>query len=74
MRLVHVYLGVYFLLVAAAFFTLWRSDILARLPRTWVIVAALVSFSLGIMLAVSSRRGEASVRPSARVRRRKRPG
>lgn len=72
MRLLHVYLGVYFLLVAAAFFTLWRSGILARLPRSWVIVAALVSFSLGVLLAVASRRGEGSVQP--RARRQKRPG
>jgi hypothetical protein len=56
MRVVHVYLAVYFLLLAGAVATLWRAGVLARLPAGGVVLTVGVSLALGVLLAIVSRR------------------
>ena len=53
-RFIHLYLGIYFLLIAGAGATLWRADVLQRMPREWVGFSLVVAVSLGILLAVLS--------------------
>jgi hypothetical protein len=55
-RLVDVYLACYFVLTAAAFASLYRSGVLARIPTGWSLTAALVVVALGVLLRVLSRR------------------
>jgi hypothetical protein len=53
-RFIHLYLAVYFLLVAGALVALWQAQVLQRMPGQWVGLFVLVSLSLGIILAVLS--------------------
>ena len=56
MRFVHLYLLGYFLLVIGAGLALWQAGILARIPTTWLMIAAMVVVGLGILLAATSTR------------------
>jgi hypothetical protein len=50
-----LYLVVYYILVAGALATMWRSGILGHLDRAWTIMAVVVAVALGAILAVLSR-------------------
>ena len=54
MRFIHLYLVVYFLLVAGALFALWQAQVLQQMPGEWVGLFVLIALSLGILLAVLS--------------------
>jgi hypothetical protein len=54
-RLLILYLVVYYILVAGALATMWRSGILGHLDRAWTIMAVVVAVALGAILAVLSR-------------------
>ena len=56
MRFIHLYLAVYFLLIAGAVFALWQAQVLQRMSGEWVGLSVLVSVSLGVLLAVLSSR------------------
>jgi hypothetical protein len=56
MRLVHLYLLGYFLLVIGAGLALWQAGILARISPIWMGIAALLVVGLGILLAATSTR------------------
>jgi hypothetical protein len=56
MRLVHIYLTAYFLLLLGAGLTLWQAGVLGRLPSTWIVAAAVVVIGLGLLLVVISPR------------------
>ena len=58
MRLIHLYLLGYFVLVLGAALALWQAGVLTRVPGIWLLVAAIIVLGLGILLAVTS------VRPS----------
>jgi len=62
MRALHIYLAAYFLIVGAAFVVLWRARVLSHLPPAWVVTVALVTFGLGVLLALLSRRPHAKER------------
>jgi hypothetical protein len=55
-RFIHIYLTVYFLLIAGAVFALWQAQVLQRLPGEWVGLSVLVAISLGGLLAFLSSR------------------
>jgi hypothetical protein len=55
-RLIHIYLALYFLLIAGAVFALWQAEVLQRLPGEWVGLSVLVSISLGVLHAFLSSR------------------
>ena len=52
--LFRVYLTAYFLLIATAALTLWRTGVLARIDRIHVVAAAIVAVGLGLLLAAVS--------------------
>jgi hypothetical protein len=54
MRLIHLYLIGYFLLVIGAGLALWQAGVLARMSAIWVLISAIVVVGLGILLAVTS--------------------
>ena len=54
-RLVRIYLSVYYVLLIGAAITLWQSGVLDRLPGGLVGIAAVVAVGLGILLWVTSR-------------------
>ena len=56
MRLIHVYLTVYFVLLLGAIVVLWQSGALGALPPAFVAIALVVSVCLGLLLAVVSAR------------------
>jgi hypothetical protein len=55
-RVIHLYLAVYFLLIAGALFSMWQAQVLQRMPGEWVGLSVLVSVSLGILLGLLSSR------------------
>jgi hypothetical protein len=55
-RALIVYLVVYYLLLAGAVVTLWRSGLIEDLHRGWTYVAIAIGVVLGVLLWVSSRR------------------
>jgi hypothetical protein len=55
-RFIHVYLAVYFLLIAGAVFALWQAQVLQRMSGEWVGLSILISVSLGVLLAILSSR------------------
>lgn len=57
-----VYLIGYFLLAFAAFWTLWQSGILTRVPGIWIALAALAVVVLGVVLAIVSPTRSAAAR------------
>jgi hypothetical protein len=54
MRFVQLYLAVYFLLVIGAGLALWQAGILARIPPMWIGLTAVVTISLGLLVAYTS--------------------
>ena len=54
MRLIHLYLTGYFILVIGAAMALWQTGVLARMSATWVLISAIIVIGLGIVLAVTS--------------------
>jgi hypothetical protein len=52
--LVRVYLLVYLTLVVGAAWVLHSSGILARIPRLWIVIAAVVIVGLGAVVALTS--------------------
>jgi hypothetical protein len=60
MSFMRVYIVSYFVLIVGALLTLWKADILARIPLVWTTIGLIIAVGLGIMLAVTS-----ATRPSA---------
>ena len=58
MRLVHVYLVVYFALVIGALSALWYGGVLRQISPVWIIIGLVIAFGLGIMLSVSAGKPE----------------
>jgi hypothetical protein len=56
MRFIHLYLIGYFVLVVGAGLALWQAGVLARVSGIWIVIAAVIVFGLGIILAVTSGR------------------
>jgi hypothetical protein len=54
MRFVHVYLVIYFALIAGAAAALWRSGVLTEIPPVWLSTGAVVALGLGVLLAAVS--------------------
>ena len=54
MRLIHLYLVGYFILVVGAGLALWQAGVVSRIPGIWLLISALVVVGLGIVLAVTS--------------------
>ena len=50
-----IYLALYYLLVAAAAVTLWRSSVITHLHRGWTYSAIAVAVALGVLLWATSR-------------------
>ena len=59
-----IYLSVYYLLVAAAVVTLWRSGLIDHLPRGRTYVAIAIAIALGVVLALTSRGARGTARRS----------
>jgi len=60
MRFIHLYLVGYFVLVVGAVLALWQSGVLARVSPIWIAIGLVIAIGLGIMLAVSSGKPEAT--------------
>ena len=56
LRLIDIYLAVYASLIAGALFTLYRSNVLQRLPQGWIAGSVLAALALGVLLRVLSRK------------------
>jgi hypothetical protein len=56
LRLIDIYLAVYALLIAGALFTLYRSNVLPRLPPAWTIGSIIAAIVLGVLLRLLSAR------------------
>ena len=54
MRLIHLYLIGYFILVIGAGLALWQAGVLHRVSPIWLLISSLVIIGLGIVLAVTS--------------------
>ncbi len=54
MRLLHLYLIAYFVLVFGAGLALWQAGVVARLPGSWLALAALITIGLGVVLTLTS--------------------
>jgi len=54
MRLIHLYLFGYFVLVVGAGLALWQAGVLQHVAGAWIAIAAIVAVGLGIMLAVTA--------------------
>jgi hypothetical protein len=54
MRLIHLYLVGYFILVVGAGLALWQAGVLHRVSPIWLFISSLVVIGLGIVLAVTS--------------------
>lgn len=55
-RALILYLFAYYLLVAGAVATLWRSGLVAHLDLRWTLGAIAAAAGLGVLLALASRR------------------
>jgi hypothetical protein len=55
-RALIIYLLVYYLLLAGAAVTLWRSGLILHLPRGWTYSAMAIAVGLGALLWVASRK------------------
>jgi Na+/citrate or Na+/malate symporter len=71
-RFLHIYLTLYFLLLAGAMVVLWDAGILGRLPAVWVGAALAVAILVGVLLGAVSRRPPARRTPAKRAHRRTR--
>jgi hypothetical protein len=56
MRLIHLYLIGYLVLVIGAGLALWQAGILSRIAPVWIGITAIIVIGLGILLAVTSTR------------------
>jgi len=56
MRLIHLYLIGYFILVIGAGLALWQAGIARHVSPTWLGITALIVVGLGVLLAVTSTR------------------
>jgi hypothetical protein len=54
MRLVHLYLIGYFILLIGAGLALWNAGVLARVDAKWLAISIIIAVGLGIALAVTS--------------------
>jgi hypothetical protein len=54
-RALTIYLVLYYLLVAGAVVTLWRSGLIAHLHRGWTYSVIAFAAALGVLLSVLSR-------------------
>ena len=54
MRLVHLYLIGYFILLIGAGLALWNAGVLARVDAMWLAISIVIAVGLGIVLAVTS--------------------
>jgi hypothetical protein len=54
MKLLHIYLLVYFALIVGAAVALWQGGVLARLSPVWVVVCAVIAVALGLAAALTS--------------------
>jgi hypothetical protein len=54
MRLIHLYLIGYFILVVGAGLALWQAGVLHRVSPIWLLISSLIVIGLGIVLAVTS--------------------
>jgi hypothetical protein len=55
-RMLIIYLVLYYLVIAAAVMTVWRSGLITHFDRTWTLLAITFSVALGGVLAVLSRK------------------
>lgn len=62
MRLIHLYLIAYFVLLAGAGIALWQSGALARIPVSWLVLTALIAVGLGVGVALTSARSSRATR------------
>ena len=60
MRFIHLYLTAYFLLLFGAGLALWRAGVLSRIDPMLVILGLIVAIGLGIVLAITARRANAT--------------
>jgi uncharacterized membrane protein len=56
-RVLIVYLVAYYLVVAGAVLTLWRSGLMTELPRGWTYSTIAIAAALGVLLWVTSSYG-----------------
>ena len=56
MRLIHLYLAGYFVLMIGALLALWQAGVLQRVSAVWVVIGGIIAVGLGIILAVSTTR------------------
>jgi hypothetical protein len=56
LRGLHLFLAVYFVLLAGAAIAMWQSGILARIPELWLAGGVLVAVGLGVGVALTSTR------------------
>jgi hypothetical protein len=62
MRLIHVYVIAYFVLVLGAGLALWQAGVLVRISGTWISISVIIFIGLGLILAVTSGRPTAITR------------
>jgi hypothetical protein len=55
-RWLALYLAGYFILLAAAVWTLWKAGVLAHIPGVWIAAAAVVAVGPAIALAAVANR------------------
>jgi hypothetical protein len=55
-RALAIYLFLYYLLIASAAATVWRSGLITHLHRGWTYTAFAVAVALGVLLWVTSRK------------------
>ena len=56
MRLIHLYLIGYVVLVIGAGLALWQAGVLSRIAPVWIGITAIIVIGLGILLAATSTR------------------
>ena len=54
MRFIYLYLAGYFILAIGAMLALWQAGVLARVPGTWLAIAAIIVVGLGVLLAATA--------------------
>ncbi len=54
MRVIHIYLLIYFLLIAGAAVVLWNAGVIQRVPSSWLFIGTSGAVLLGVLLAVLS--------------------
>jgi hypothetical protein len=54
MKFLRIYLVGYLVLTIGAMLALWQVGALSRIAPIWIVIGLLVTFGIGLMLAVSS--------------------